>query len=233
MKHAFFGKVATALALAGSIAAQSVAAPLPPGGTVGSFIAPVFPAEPGPVAGSILLTSTTNSFIGVNSSSTVLFTGTLISSVFAGDFSNPFGGLTFTYRLFNDGTSLDNIGEMNLTSFGGFATDVSMLIGSPGLAPLVATRTGTPIPDTKVEFLFKTPVGGPLSFQDNLAPGLFSALLVIQTDAPAYTLGNAAIINGGVASVDTLAPSLIVPEPATMSLALLGLISLGLAQRRN
>lgn len=232
MKKPLFSKITTVLLLAGVFAHQASAVLLPPGGTIGSFLAPAFPAEPGPVPGSILLTSTTNSFVGLNSGSTVVFTGTLISSAWAGDFSNPLGGLTFTYRLFNDSTSLDKIGEMNLTSFAGFGTDVSVLLGSPGLDPLVATRTGTPVPDVKVEFLFKTPAVGFPSFQDNLAPGMFSSLLVIQTDAPAYTIGNAAIINGGVATADTLVPSL-VPEPTTMSLALLGLIGLGVTRYRK
>jgi hypothetical protein len=177
------------------------------------------------------LASSTNYFVGV-SSSTIVFTGNLVSSVWSGDAANPLGGLTFTYRLSNDGTSLDSIGEMNLTSFTGFGTDVSMLAGSLGLAPLVANRPALPGPGSKVEFLFKTPIGGVPNFTDNLAPGVSSVLLVIQTDAPSYTFGNAAIINGGVANAETFAPSVIIPEPTAFSLALLGLVGLGLARRK-
>lgn len=229
MKITAIGRIA-ALVLVGTATVQTFAAPLTPGGpTVGSYFGPAFPVEPGPSLGATLLASSTNYFAATSG----VFTGNLISSVWAGDTFNPFGGLTFTYLLSNDGTSTDSIGELNLSSFAGFATDVSVMLGSVGLAPLVANRTGTPIPDVKVEFLFKTPIGGSPNFNDNLDPGLSSALLVIQTDAPFYVIGNAAIINGGTADTDTYVPSLIIPEPTTMSLALLGLVGLGFARRRK
>ncbi len=172
-------------------------------------------AEP---VGATLVDSLTSPVNGVNNANTTVFTGNLVSSVWSGDTSNPFGGLTFSYQLHNDANSLDAIGELNLSSFAGFLTDVGF--DGPGVVPLAATRSGIPVPDSKISFLLLTPFP---NLQDNLLPGQSTVLLIIQTDASAYDRGNAAIINSGTANTSTLVP--VVPEPSTLALAALGLMA--------
>ena len=87
------------------------------------------------------------------------------------------------------------------------------------MAPAFATRSTD---GSVVGFEFEASGPGGL-----LDPGEFTSLVVIQTNAPSYTRGSTAIINGGSGSVESFAP---VPEPATMALA--GL-ALGAAVRRR
>jgi uncharacterized protein (TIGR03382 family) len=75
-------------------------------------------------------------------------------------------------------------------------------------------------------------LGAPLG-AGTLMPGMTSAVLVVQTDAPYYVLSTAAIIDGSVTTAPIFAPSLVVPEPATISLAALGLGALALVARRR
>lgn len=179
-------------------------------------------AEP---VGATLVDSLTSPFTGQNNVNATVFTGNLVSSVWSGDTSNPFGGLTFSYQLHNDPNSLDAIGELNLSSFAGFLTDVGF--NGPGVIPLAATRGGIPVPDSKISFLLLSPFP---NLQDNLLPGQSTAMLIIQTDAWAYDRGNAAIINSGTANTAALVP--VVPEPSTLALAALGLMAVA-AMRKS
>jgi hypothetical protein len=81
-------------------------------------------------AGGVILASVSTGFSVPGS-----FSGTLYTDVIAGDASNPFGGLTFVYRLVNDGVAGSNsIGRITVGSFLGFATDASYN-PSAGVAP--------------------------------------------------------------------------------------------------
>jgi hypothetical protein len=215
MKPKLSGKLITLLTVGSLITSLSHATLLTPG----NGVSPSFEAEP---VGATLVTSLTTSFTGLNNVNAVVFTGSLKSSVWSGDTSNPFGGLTFTYALTNDLNSLDTIGELNLASFAGFLTDVS--VNGPGVIPLAITRSGA-VPNpfgSKISFLLLT---GPPGFQENLLPGQYTSLLIVQTDALDYTTGNAAIINAGTANTATLVPATVVPEPTTLALAALGLLA--------
>jgi hypothetical protein len=142
------------------------------------------------------------------------FSGTLISTVWENDISNPFGGLTFTYQLTNSSASIHAVGLFNLTSFSGFETDVAY--SGAGIAPLRARRVGTDL----IRFFFEDVLGDP-----TLTPGTGSTTLVIQTDATVFYSSIGGVIDGSTADVVTFAPTL-VPEPGSLSLALLGLTAL-------
>lgn len=198
------------------------AAPLLPGNSI----------PPSPVlapAGATVLTNVAFNFVGLNNLSQPVFSGTLLTTVLANDLNNPLGGLTFGYRIINNSfpSSIDAIGELNIESFAGFALDVGVeSAGLPGVVkdPLLITRTGLPVPDSKLEFLFKTPLFA--GFQDNLLPGETSPWLLVRTAAQAYDLGNANVINSAVATVATFVPAVVIPEPTTLSLALASVIAL-------
>src|SRR5438067_11305869 len=51
--------------------------------------------------------------------------GTLTSTVISGDTSNPFHGLTFTYRFTVDSAAVDSASQISISSFLGFTTDMS------------------------------------------------------------------------------------------------------------
>ena len=153
-----------------------------------------------------LLDTMTNSF------STTSFTGSLISSVYSGDTSNPYSSsdLTFTYELLLT-SGPDAASAMSIGSFAGFLTDVSYETPAIGLAP--ATISRNPIGSQAIRFDF--------TGSGYLTPGHNSALLVVQTDSSAWTYGNATVLDStGSPNVSTFAP---VPEPSSFGLAGLGL----------
>jgi len=205
-----------ALAIIVSVSSQAYGAALPPG----SVLIPGA-AEPDPVGGAVVATTGPVPFVVPGS-----FTGTLTTTVITGDVSNPFGGLTFTYLISNAAASANSIGRMTVGDFSGFLTDGSYQIPVAGVAPASIDRN---VSGDVAGFNFvPTPVD---PFTGFLAPGLSSALLVVQTNAPAYVASTANLIDGGVTSVASLGPT--VPEPSTIALVLGSLASLGVYRLRR
>lgn len=191
------------------------ASPLPVGGTL--FPAP---AEANPSPGANLLFSTGP--VGFVATPAV-FSGTLVSSVYNNDTTNPFGldRMTFTYQITSDPSSINLIARLSLGSYGGFATDASYQ-SSPLLAPAFIDRPTAPV----VGFSFQGPPVGPGA----LAPGQTTALLVVQTDAPAYGAILANVIDGGQANnIPSVGPT--IPEPGSLAV-IAGLAGL-LVRRRS
>jgi hypothetical protein len=143
------------------------------------------------------------------------FSGTLVSTVWANDTSNPFaGGLTFTYRLNNNGSSPDPLDRFTLSSYAGFQTDASYF--GAGIVPASAVRNPS---GNQISFNFTG------LFEGTLTPGLSSPLLIIQTDSTGWQNSSAAVINSSSANVATFAP-LAVPEPASAALLVLGVLAI-------
>jgi hypothetical protein len=170
------------------------------------------PAESDPTGGSLsLLDSISSPF------STTSFNGTLISSVYSNDTSNPFGlgDLTFTYELILT-NGPDSASAVSIGSFAGFHTDVSYQIPSsigPGFSPASVSRGPTGSQAVKFDF----------TGNGYLPPGTNSALLVVQTDAGAWVFGNATVLDSnGSPNVQALTPTA-VPEPACVALIAFGL----------
>lgn len=212
MRTNYLFRGVAALLAAGSLMGTPLqAVTLSPGTSIGLFL------EPGPV-GASLVTTTNVSFNGVDFGNNILFSGSLVSSVWSGDTSNPYaGGLTFTYQISSDLSSANSIDRLTLTRFAGFLTDVGY--NGTGTIPSRASRPTTDL----IAFVFED-----VNFLPILAPGNTSPILVIQTDSLVWDTGNASIIDGATVNVPVLVPvaPLIVPEPTTLALMALGAAAL-------
>ena len=196
------------LVLASATLAQ--AAPLNPGGQL--FPAP---GEPDPVGATLVISSGALGFATAN------YTGTLTSNVYNNDASNPFGpgALTFTYLLANNANSTDALHRLTVLGYTGFLTDASWQTPAAGVAPTLIDRQAT---GDVVGFSFEGFGPGVLN------PGQNSALLVVQTNATAYTTTLANVQDGLNTQVATYSPA---PEPASFALLTLGLLAV--ARRRK
>jgi hypothetical protein len=202
------------------VCSSALAVPITVNPTDSDFV----PAGVGPVGGSILL----GTGIAVPFTSAT-FHGTLTSTVYAGDASNPYGGLTFTYLLTNSntGTPVGDIDRLTINDYAGFLVDASYQSPTSGLAPTLVDRDG---PGNVMGFSFLTLPGhlgnGPLH------AGMTSALMVLQTDALSFQPTLASVIDGSVTSVASFAPSANIPEPSTLVLTAIGALGLFVACRR-
>lgn len=181
---------------------------LNPGGNQNPALASVFPT-----GGTVVATN------GFSFNSGTL-DGIVQSTVYQGDPSNPYGGLTFTYSLILLSGSSDSLSEFTVGSYGGFSTDVSYeAIG--GATPSNFTRTSGS-GDT-LRFFFSNSNGG-------ILPGQIGDILVVQTSATSFGTAMGGVIDSIPANVSVLAP---IPEPAIGSLFATALGALLLRRRRS
>jgi hypothetical protein len=145
--------------------------------------------------------------------------GTFISSVYSGDTSNPYGGLTFTYLLELNSSSIDSSSEFTVGGFAGFLTDVSFNQTGAEVAPSNFLRSGN---------------GGVIHSQWNtsveLPSGDNGALVVVQSNAHAFGGNSGSVIDSTSVNVSILAP---VPEPGVVSLVAMGFGALFIFRRRS
>ena len=145
------------------------------------------------------------------------------------------GDLDFLYQVVNSSGSADAIEHMSVTGYSGYTTDVGFcsnpggggafpcgnpLGGSGTLAPSFIVHSSGSV----VDFSFLTA---------GIAPGVQTYDLVIKTNAEYYGSGTANLIDGGVTSLTTYAPTTATPEPATTGLFLGGVFGVGLFVARK
>jgi hypothetical protein len=184
------------------------------------------PAGSGPIGGTVELgTGLPVPFVSAT------FNGTLISTVYSGDSTNPYGGLTFTYQLINNAlpSPAGDIDRLTINSYAGFSVNGSYQSPSGNVLPTLVDRD---LAGDVVGFSFLNLPGG--LGNGPLHKGFTSALLVLQTNATAYQSTMAAVIDGSTVNVPTFGPMANIPEPGSFVLAAIGLVALaGWSWRRR
>jgi len=159
-------------------------------------------------------------FTGVDAFNNTAFTGDLRELVVTDTVT---GNLDFLYMV--AGISGDNIARLTNTSFTGFTTDVGYS-STPATDLLALGDTPSIAPD----FISSGNGGSNIGFNFSVPAGQETFLLVVKTNATTFGTGSSQLIDGGVATISTLAPT---PEPALGGLLLGGLFGAGLFVTRR
>jgi len=153
--------------------------------------------------------------------------GTLTTEVIR----NGGGTLDFLYQVTAATSNTTNLNRVTAINFAGFTTDVRF--GTAGLpfsavtGPVMLSGDRSSDGSTIGWQLGTTGSGG-------LVAGQESYVLMVLTNATAYTSGSTFAIDGGTADFNSFAPTA-VPEPSTMAIAgigALGMIGYGLRRRK-
>jgi uncharacterized protein (TIGR03382 family) len=182
----------------------AIAAPLPPGSTI------ALEFEHEPVGGRLLAVTNVGFHIPG-------FDGRLISKVWADDAANPWGGLTFAYKLAGVTGCQDFPTVLSLGGFEGSLVDASYF-GS-GRVPCAVSRSES---GDQIEY----------DFTKVRRHGASSAWLVLQTGCGDWSTDSQVEINSEIVSVSTFAP-VTAPEPTPAVLTGAGLLTVWLGRRRR
>jgi len=152
--------------------------------------------------------------------------GTTSGTVTTAVFREATGTLDFYYQVMVNAISATEIARLTGVNFAGFATAVGLRIDAVGpfvagtVTPVTADRNGS---GAVVGFSFFPPNSA------KIMPGLTSEILVISTNATAFTAGNLSVIDGGSQTLPAFQPTVPVSTPDSgSSFLLLGVGLLGL-----
>ena len=185
-------------------------------------------------SGCTLLAST-DSGIVTGSFNGLVLNFDLVSAVYS-DPSNTFGAgdLDFMYQVTNEPTSTDSVGRVTATDFAGFLTDVGYTAAGATLPGGIFVNGS--VPPGLVDRNTASTIGFGFAVPPLFAlvpPDEASTVLIIQTNATNFTVGQASVIDGKATTIDALGPAAAVPEPISFLLLGGGLLALGLGHIRR
>jgi len=172
----------------------------------------LFPVSSGPgiSAGATLVAS--NSVAWASSPNSI--NGTLVSEVWSGDANNTYHGLTFTYQVFLNASSINGLGQFTISSFAGFPNiDVTYDSTTPGYVPSVVSRSYLSL-DGGEDVNF--------NFFGEMSPGLHTVVMDIDTGASNWYVTDASLIDHvAVPNVATFGPTSLIPSPEPSTIGLM------------
>lgn len=224
VKDLTLGALALTALLVSGPSSQAAPSLLTPGGpAMGVVLVPTGTA-PG-----TLLASLTSPFSFTTTAGTT--SGSILSAVYL----NSNGFLDFYYQVQNSANSTTALSREANEAFGSFATFAAFRTDGGSLGTIFSNGVAADAPVSAdrdssgavVGFNFvPTPPG------TKIPPGVTTPVMIIGTNATAFTAGNAQVVDGGSATVAAFQPAAAsVPEPATF--ALLGFGVLGLVGVRK
>jgi hypothetical protein len=169
------------------------------------------------------------------------FTADLNAAVYSGNntFCPTTDCLTFAYQVTDTGgvdSGTGIIEDLTASNFSNYSTDVgydsltaaTSVFAAGGSLPLTVGRSLSG-PGAVVTFDYPDAAGAP----SDLVPGDSSAVLIVETNATAYTTGLFSAIDGATATASAYGPTASIPEPASMTLIGSVLLGFGLLLKRT
>ena len=196
------------------IASPASATPLAPGGSVvpGSFT-----GAPG-----VLQISKTATFVSVLGAPD--YSGTVTEAVYKDSVT---GFMDFVYQFTNNATSLKPIEHMSDSAYDSFLTDVSQ--SGTGFGTFFGGGTPADTADRSLS-------GGNIEWNGSWGGnggGVFSAILMIKTNANSFSTGTVGFINSGTVTLTGFFDPSSVPEPTFYGLLGAGLFGLIWVSRKR
>jgi hypothetical protein len=134
------------------------------------------------------------------------------------------GCLDFAFAVFSNSSATTDIERISSGGFAGFLVDAGVATVACGLGPNVSPINADRSGDGSV-------VGYNFSPSGQVLPGDCSAILIIETNAVAFTVGTLQVIDSDVARITSFTAT--TPEPGSLLLLGSGILSLGGLLRRR